>query len=329
MSAIHKVTEYVSPSSPSPAEPSSRLLDEILEESRQTERAERSFVEKLSAMAEAEEIFERRTRLIETCYLVAINRTRPEDWILFKDPQGNVHAMLAASGAQLVAEVYGIKLSNVRPRDDQGLFDPERVVYSPGIFGFRGACDAWSRINGREQMIEMTRRSDEDFTGRTVDEAGRFTHDKDKKVGAFEGDLRSSVLTGLLTKSVRVLCGMTRVPISDLERAWGTSGKKTERCRKGHGFGSSADRNAGAVTSDDIKTEVEKLKAEVTRCVGGDLGAAKKLVREITSGPNFAGFDSLDRITKDFQVTQAWTNLKKHPLYAPPKAAEREPGSEG
>lgn len=329
MSAIHKVTEYLSPSATGSAEPPSRLLDEILEETRQTDRAERSFVEKLSAMAEAEEIFERRTKLIETCYLVAINRTRPQDWILFRDPQGNVHAMLAASGAQLVAEVYGIKLSNVRPRDDQGLFDPERVVYSPGVFGLRGACDAWSRINGREQMIEMTRRSDEDFTGRTVDAEGQFTHDKDKRIGAFEGDLRSAVLTGLLTKAVRVLCGMTRVPTSDLERAWGTSGKKVDQCRKGHGFGTSADRNAGAVTTEDVKTEVEKLKVEVTRCTGGDLGAAKKLIKEITSGPNFAGFDSLDRVTKDFQVKQAWTNLKKHALYAPPKAAEREPGAEG
>lgn len=327
MSAIHKVTEYASPSSGEEREVSTRLLDQILEEADQTARAERSFVEKLSAMAEAETIFERRSKLIETCYLVAIGRTRPQDWILFKDPQGNVHAMLAASGAQLVAEVYGVRLSNVRPRDDRGLFDPERVEYTPGVFGFRGACDAYSRINGREQMIEMTRRSDEDFTGRTVDGDGRFTHDKDKRAGAFEGDLRSSVLTGLLTKAVRILCGMTRVPVSDLERAWGNSGKKVEQCRKGHGFGTSADRNAGAVTTEDVKTEVEKLKAEVTRCVGGDLGAAKKLVKEITSGPNFAGFDSLDRITKDFQVKQAWTNLRKHALYAPP--TEREPGAEG
>lgn len=331
MSAIHKVSEYVSPA---PAEPS-RLLEEVIEETRATDRAERSFVERLSAMAEAETIFERRTRLIEACYMVAIGRTRPTDWVLFKDPEGNVHAMLAASGAQLIAEVYGIKLSNVRPRDDKGLFEPERVTYGPTAFAYRGACDAWSRINGREQSIEITRRSDEDFTGRTVDAEGRFSFDKEKRVGAFEGDLRSSVLTGLLTKAVRVLCGMTRVPTSDLERAWAGSKKSIDQCRKGHGFGTSAGRNAGGLVEEDVKAEVEKLRAEVGRCVGGDVSAARKLVKEITSGPNFAGFDTLDRVTKEFQVKQAWVNLRKHPLFGQAtgktdaKPEPREAGQEG
>lgn len=334
MSAIHKAngyipkpTGYLNRDAQAPQE-QERLLEEVLEETRQTDRAERSFVEQLSAMAEAEEIFERRTNLLEKCYLVAINRTRPQDWILFKDPQGNVNAMLAASGAQLVAEVYQVKLSNIRPKDDRGLFDPERTAISSGVFSFRGSCDAWSRINGREQMVEMTRRSDEDFTGRTVDADGLLTIDRDKRVGADEGDLRSALLTGLLTKAVRVLCGMTRVPPGDLEKAWKGTEKKVDQCRKGHGFGTSAARGASAVTPEEIKAEVEKLRAEVTRCVGGDIGAGKKLVKEITAGPNFAGFDSLDRVTKDFQVTQAWANLKKHPLYAPPKA-EREAGAEG
>lgn len=333
MSAIYKANGYIpkptSHAAPQPSPDQERLLEEVLEETRQTDRAERSFVEQLSAMADYAQIFERRTQLLETCYLVAIGRTRPEDWIVSKDLQGNVTAMLAASGAQLVAEVYPVKLSNVRPRDDRGLFDPARTEISPGVYSFRGSCDAWSRINGREQMVEITRRSDEDFTGRTVDADGGLTTARDKKIGADEGDLRSAVLTGLLTKAVRVLCGMTRVPPGDLAKAWKGTEKKVEQCRKGHGFGSSADRNASSVTPEQIKAEVEKLRAEVTRCVGGDVGAGKKLVKEITAGPNFAGFDSLDRITKEFQVTQAWASLKKHPLYAPPKAAEREPGSEG
>lgn len=332
MSAIYRAngplpkptTNHQSPGTPD----QERLLEEVLEETRQTDRAERSFVEQLSAMADYAQIFERRTQLLETCYLVAIGRTRPEDWIVSKDPQGNVTAMLAASGAQLVAEVYQVKLSNVRPRDDRGLFDPARTEIAPGVYSFRGSCDAWSRINGREQMVEMTRRSDEDFTGRTVNADGGLTTSRNERVGADEGDLRSSVLTGLLTKAVRVLCGMTRVPPTDLAKAWKGTEKKVEQCRKGHGFGSSADRSASAVTPEQIKAEVEKLRAEVTRCAGGDVGAGKKLVKEITAGPNFAGFDSLDRLTKDFQVTQAWVNLKKHPLFAPAKT-DREPGAEG
>ena len=333
MSAIYKANGFipkpVSHAAPQGSPEQERLLEEVLEETRQTDRAERSFVEQLSAMADYAQIFERRTQLLETCYLVAIGRTRPEDWIVSKDPQGDTTATLAASGAQLVAEVYQVKLSNVRPKDDRGLFDPARTEIAAGVYSFRGSCDAWSRINGREQMVEMTRRSDEDFTGRTVDADGGLTNDRQKRIGADEGDLRSSVLTGLLTKAVRVLCGMTRVPPGDLAKAWKGTEKKVEQCRKGHGFGTSAARNASDVTPEEIKASVEKLKLEVTRCAGGDIGAAKKLIKEITSSPTFAGFDSLDRITKDFQVPQAWANLKKHPLYAPPKTAEREPGAEG
>lgn len=298
-----------------------------------TARAEKSFIDRISSMENAAVVFKRRTELIETCYLIAIRRTRPADWVLFKTADESVNAMLTASGAELVAEVYGVQIEGLRPLNAQGIFAPERIDYPSGAYALRGTCDAWSGINGRRIFnLEAVRRSDEDFTGRSVDVDGRLTHDKAKRAGALDSDLRSSVLTLLRTKAVRVLCGMTRVPTSDLEAAWKDSTKKLEQCRKGHGFGTADGRRASTVTEEGVPAEVEKLKAEVLRLVGGDTSAQAKLVKEITSSATFKGFDTLDRITKPFQVDQAWANLKKHPIFGNGKAqkpAEREPGAEG
>jgi hypothetical protein len=316
--------------------PASAALAEVARETVLAERAERSFIDRLASMENAAVIFERRAQLIESCYLIALKRTRPQDWVLFKMPDGSMNGMLKASGADLVAEVYGVQVENLRPIDAAGIFKPERLSYSSGAYALRGTCDVWSAVNGRRiYNLEAARRSDEDFTGRTVDAEGRLTHDKEKRVEALDTDLRSSVLTLIRTKGVRIVCGMTRVPSTDLERAWKGSEKTLEQCAKGHGFGTSSGRTASALAPEDVKTEVEKLRIEILKAVGGDVSGAKKLTKEITSGPNFQGFDTVDRITKPFQVDQAWANLKKHPLFgaasgkANGKAAEREPGADG
>ena len=310
--------------------PSSLALVEASRETALTERAERSFIDRIANMENAAVIFKRRTDLIATCYLIAIGRTRPADWVLFKLPDGTVTAMLTASGAELVAEVYGVQVENLRPIDHNGIFKPERIDSPGGAYALRGVCDAWSGVNGRRAFnLEAVRRSDEDFTGRSVDADGKLTHDKEKKTGALDSDLRASVLTLLRTKAVRVLCGMTRVPASDLEAAWKDSNKKLDQCRKGHGFGTSSSRTAATLAPEEIKTEVEKLRVEILKAVGGDVSAAKKLTKEITAGKDFAGWDSVDRLTKDWQVTQAWAALKKHPLFGKANAGAREPGEDG
>lgn len=287
-----------------------------------TKRSEAPLLEILSRLENAEALFERRAKLMESFYMTALKRTRPEDWILFKDRQENVNAMLAASGADLVAEVYGIRMFNVRPMDSRGMFSPERLDLKGGAYELRGACDAFSRVNGREIFgLEISRRNDEQFTGRTVDDDGKFSFEGKS---ANPADLRSAVLTGLRTKTVRVLCGMTRVPTSDLERAWAGSNKKIEQCRKGSGFGSGKERRGEDLSEADVKAEQKKLGDEVLRRVGGDIGAAKKLMKEVTAGPNFDGFDSASRLTKGWQIKNAWEKLKTHPAFG-----DREPGSDG
>lgn len=301
-----------------------------------TARAEHSLVERLQRLEDAAVIFKRRNELMETCYLSAIRRTRPQDWILSgAGPEAT--GMLGASGGDLVAETYGIVIQNIRPLDDAGCFAPQRVVTGGSAYGYRAWCDAWSRVNGRSmEAIEAFRRSDEEFTGRGVDKDDGITVKSAEKEGALDSDLRSSVLTLLRTKAVRILCGMTRVPVSDLERAWKDTSKLTADCRKGHGFGSSAGRQAGAVAETGVREGAEELWKEILRRCNGEANAAKLVLKDLTSYPAkkdaagkeiyraFAGVESWEQITKVKGLSIAREKLKSHPM-----AGDREPGSEG
>src|SRR3990172_13079780 len=301
---------------------------ELDEEWSLAERAEKSLIERLQRMQDAALVFERRTQLIETCHLVAIRRTRPQDWVLFRDRQANEIAMVTASGAQLVAEVYGVVIQNVRPIDERGMFAPEVVTYPNGSFAYRASCDAWSRVNGRSiEALEIARRSDEEFTGRGVTKNGDLTVKPGERTGALDSDLRSSVLTGLQTKAVRVLCGMSRVPIADLDRAWKDTPKKVSECRKGSGYGTSTERSAATVADTDVPAEAKKLGEEILKRVAGDKSAAADLLREITAGKDFKGFDSVARFTQAWQLENAWKKLREHATFG--DAAQRESGQEG
>lgn len=343
MSARAPEKTIPAPSSPPPmvaeAKPVPTTIERVIEatidrmiesELAITNRSETSLLEQLSKLENAEALFQRRAALMESFYMTALKRTRPQDWILFKDKQGNVNAMLAASGAELVAEVYGIRISNIRPLDGRGMFAPERVEITGGAYELRGACDAYSRVNGREAFgLEMSRRSDEQFTGRAVNEDGKFDF---QGKSANPADLRSSVLTGLRTKTVRVLCGMTRVPPGDLEKAWTGTPKKVDDCRKGSGFGTGNERRSEAVSDEELKPKKAALRDAILRAVGGDTAAAKSLCKEITSNPpKFGGFETVDRLTEGWQVDNAMAKLKAHPTFgtAAQKPAPREPGDDG
>jgi hypothetical protein len=163
------------------------------------------------------------------------------------------------------------------------------------------------------EAIEGSRSSSEDFTGRS-DFTGA------SKLVQYN-DLRTSVYTLLHTKAVRILAGLSRVPLATLEAAWKGTDKKTDNCRKGTGFGGASGRRASSVSNVDGDAK-QKLKDEVLRRVGGDVHDAKKLTKEITSNPNpgpgkrpFAGFDDLDRCTQDWQIERAWKNLDAHPVF--------------
>jgi hypothetical protein len=125
---------------------------------------------------------------------------------------------------------------------------------------------------------------------------------------------------------------MSRIPKAQLAKAWEGTGKNVEDCAKGHGYGTGSERGAKGVADADVPEQREKLRKEILSAVGGDNSAAKDLLREITSNPekNFKGFDSVDRLTKGWQVEQAFRKLRAHPTFgeAAGSGGSRTPGED-
>lgn len=293
----------------------------IERENQLTQRAERGVTDQLAALENAAALFTRRCQLLESCHQMAIKRTRPEDWVLFRGHDGSETAMLTGPGADLIAEVYGIAVKNLRPVDDRGCFCPEKISQGDGVYSYRATFDAFSRINGRFiENMEAERRSDEDFTGRMVDKSGAITRRSADKTAALDADLRASVARLALTKAVRVLCGMSRVPIGDLKAAWEGTTKTVAQCRRGSGYGSSEARAASGAASGEAQASGAKLWRSILARVGGDVEAGKALLRELTSftgrdGNQFPGYEDFRRITSEKMINVAAKKLSEHPTY--------------
>jgi hypothetical protein len=271
-------------------------------------RTDLAVLDRLTGIERAAEIFARRVDLIAACHRAALRATRPQDWVLSRDRHGTETAMLCASGADIVAQIYGVVVTNMRPVDARGIFEPDRLARSNGSFGYRAWCDATSRVTGGAvEALECVRWSDEDFTGRATDARGEIVATRG---AALDSDLRASVYRLARTKAVRVLCAMTRLPVSELSAAWSGTDRSLEQCRRGHGYGSSAERAAAAVSDAGIESRRDELRAAVLSVVGGDANAARAMLREVTAGKDFAGFESVDRMTKIWQIENALLRLR-------------------
>jgi hypothetical protein len=299
--------------------------------------ADNSWIEKMGAnLEQGMALFEQRAKMLEKAHTIAIARTRPEDWILFKDPQGNINAMLAGAGAEQVAEVYGVQIVALGPLDDRGIFDPvkEPIEKLPGVYALRCWISGFSRLTGRfMQNLEISRRSDEKFLGRSIDsQTGKFDFKGD---GANESDMRSALQTGARTKLVRVLCGMSKLPLSELKKA----GLNTDLCRQGSGFGSSQDRKATTTADAGSAGDALALWNDILKRTAGDEDAAKGVLRDITKydayknkdGKEinaFAGAKSYQELNTAQRVSRAKERLAKHAVFGDNVQHDREPGEE-
>ena len=160
------------------------------------------------------------------------------------------------------------------------------------------------------------------ITGQVVEGVYYAVRSSDEFVGRGTAqDLKSACRTGLDAKIVRVLLGVRKVPVDRLKEF----GLSYDKMHKGKGYGTSAARRASKVTEEGVDEARNKLRDEILRCTGGDKGDARSVLKEITSSPKtdtnkgFAGFDTVDRLTKKWQVDNAMEKLKKHPIFAPAK----------
>lgn len=273
----------------------------------------------LAMLENALAITERMAQVVSSLRVAAIKMTDPVDWVLSRDKQKNELAMLTASGAQKVASLYGILLE---PLAGETSLEPTRVQLN-GKLAFNLKCRAHSRLLGRWIEIEATRREDEEFTGRETDEKGDL---KFNGGHTFEPDLKKSVRTLAITSAVRELVGLKNVSRQELDASWQGTTKSTERCRFGHGYGTSGERTAAGVAEGDVPAKAEELRVELLRRVSGDEDAAKKLLGEITVDKDgkFAK-TSTKQFTQAWQVEKAWERLRGHAVFGD-KAQRREPG---
>jgi hypothetical protein len=271
---------------------------------------ETSVLSALQTHSDGLAIIERRDQLLKAAYMAALKRTRPEDWILTKDKQGHERAMLGASGSQVIAPLYGVQPSRIWPIDKDGGLAPRREDLGEGIYSLTLWGDFHNGLTGYYlPALEFTRRSDEDFTGRKVATDGKLT--LDRAGSAAPSDLRQAVYTGLLTRAVRITCGMTRVSVRDLADAWSGTNKQTGMIPKGHGYGTGAERAAAEPQTEEQKDKVGKFKADLIAWCGGD---EKEALKELALLTYSKGTDG-----KEYRCT-AWAQFIGKPAWAIDKA---------
>lgn len=276
-------------------------------------------LDKLAVMEGAMQVVEKKQEMHTFFMNAAIAMTRPQDWVLNKDRDGNETALLCAPAAEKIAALWGIQIpaDSIRPRDEQGIPRPElqtkgdERIYT--IY-YRAKC----ALTGMEYSFEFSRSSKEKFLGRnnSLTNQGELTE---------ESDHRKSVLTGMLTNAVRHITGLRGLTANDLkERGVDTSG-----CRRGHGYGTSTQRGAESVSDDNLIKLQDEFGEELMKRTGGDKAAAKKLCAECSSwtgkdGQEMPGVDTPRQLTRGaWQIKKAWEKLREHPVFG--DNAEPEP----
>jgi hypothetical protein len=268
-----------------------------------------------------EKYLEARERALATLHAVAIKSTKPSDWTKFRDRDGRVICVLRDNGAANIRKWMGISIYNHRghpldptvPGPKVSVVKPDDPHGSP-ITVTEMWADAHCSLTGEHiEGVYSAIRSDDNWRGRETLQ-----------------DQKASTRTYVDTKCTRILSGLRKVPDEMLAGA----GVDVEKAYAGSGFGTSAERQAGKVAEAGVKEKAQELREEILRRVGGDAVAAKDLLRDITKGEKkgsdgkiFPGFSSVDRMTKAWQVDNAWKKLRAHPTFG--DDAEREPGQEG
>lgn len=280
-------------------------------------------LDSLAMMEGAMQIVEKKQEMQAFFMKAAIAMTNPQDWVLNRDRDGNESAMLCAPAAEKIAILWGIEIpaDSIRPRDEQGIFRPELVTKGDERI-YTGYYDAYCTLTKMHYCnMSFSRSNKEKFLGRSnaLTKQGELTEDSDHK---------KSVRTGMLTDAVRHITGVRGLTAENLK----DHGIDITKCRKGHGYGTSTERGAQSVSSDDLRKLQNELGEEILKRVGGDKQAAQQLCEECSSWTNkegepIKGKRSVSQLTKgDWQIRQAWKNLRAHPVFGD---AAQEGGENG
>ena len=141
------------------------VVDEREVEAKKEETAiaaiDRSFVDQLALLDDGEKRIERRSKMLEALKLAAIRATDPQNWVLNRDRQGKTVGFPDVTACDVLSDFYGVSLTNLSPRGDDGVPRPEREELEEGVVRFTLRGSARSEVTHRNiELIKATRRYD-------------------------------------------------------------------------------------------------------------------------------------------------------------------------
>jgi hypothetical protein len=258
-----------------------------------------------------------RQKALDTIQTVAIKQSHPYHWTKYRDRDGKVVCVMRDQGCVEVRKWLGISITNYNPKSNDGTVSP-KVTHEES-----------PKTGKRETVVELWADGHCNLTGESITQVYYAARSDDDFIGRRDRlqDLYASCRTGLDAKITRILSGLRKVPEEILQKY----GVKTENAYRGHGYGTSTERGAAKVADEGVKELAKALGDEVLKRTGGDVDAARGLLRDITKSPDgkFTGFDSVARLTKKWQVETARENLKKHPMFGDQGQRDEEFSGEG
>ena len=192
-------------------------------------------LDELATTADALDILDRRSTVLETARKRGIRLTSPTDWVLFKHPDGSVTGYCSDIGCQRAQDLLGVEILN--PSDP--------VLHSSrdgNSFMYMQHADGRSNITGRTVSREIGGRSSDDESG------------KGKSGPALDLHVRKCCRANVDGRIIRKLTGLNGVPENELAAAWEGTTKKVADCHKGRGFGTGDERkgNAAQANAPDV-----------------------------------------------------------------------------
>lgn len=254
-------------------------------------------------------------------------RCSADNFVAFRDRDGRVFLRPDAQACKELLDVFKIQIEVVGPVSPDTKI-PEALVYrdEAGKRAVKLCAHGLSLVTGEwARFVWMNRHESELFLGRAT-KIQRGNKREALNPDLTEIDMKACAYTGVTNKIAMILARKVRIPLE----AWLRYGFKDGAYRKGHGFGSGDERRASGVAEPGLEDRKKALRDKVLSLVGGDITDAKKLMREITANPSkdFAGFDTVDRLTQGWQLKKAEKNLASHRTFGD-SAGSRDPGAEG
>jgi len=259
---------------------------------------------------EAVAIIEAREQVLATLRKAAIRATSPEDWLLFKSPDGRVTAYLQDCGADRVRDLYGIEIFGVERPEKVNGSTPDEFHY---LLRGSGRC----KITGQVLLdVEGGRSSKDDFC-------------RGKTGTDLELAVRKAARANLDGNLTRELAGLKSLPVDVIAEVWTGTNKRVEHCRQGRGFGTKAQR-AGADVREAGQPQVDAPFCDIC-------GSKAQFVKAgvTKEGREYEAFWTCPR--RDNHKEQQWTvkaakweeDLKARASKPAATEQPRDPGQEG